>query len=293
MTICVARQFGKRVLLSSDTAISSLVGRKRTALGGALKCWRITPNLAVAYAGNPHVANDVLATMIRGGLDGGSCGEVCSTLVRTTVGGAVDFLVVSHSERGTEIAKVTDGNVSLGLPAAHIGSHAAFSRIQERVGAELAERHGQALGQFREESAFSAGFASVIGEYVASGSDDVGGFAITMVGDGKSLWYQLGSAVFVGMPMTIRTSRTPVPVPFGNASTGAYAVSICTPAKGDNAIAVGVYHPFGRVGTLYAPLLQPDVDEPFTISEVTHDEFVDAVRSRYGIALSGMKLSGG
>lgn len=291
MTICVARTFGPRALLSCDTAISSAIGKRRYPLQGALKNWRLSAHLGVAYAGNPHTAVEALSALVGRGANLEDMESILTYLAASTRAGTVDYLLLAHTAKGSEIWRISAGEVESGLAVAHIGDSEVFSKIQEATASGLSRmKDFENIEDVRLEGAFSSAFAEVVSDCAASKDAGVGGFALTLMGDGSELYYQPQGAIYSGMPVTVPAGKGWRPVPFGNAATGAYAISVCTPPKGDDAVAVGAYLPIGRVGALYAPMRQRDVEEAIIYRDVSHDEFLEKVKAEHDVRLSGLKI---
>jgi hypothetical protein len=72
-----------------------------------------------------------------------------------------------------------------------------------------------------------------------------------------------------------------------SAEGGGFSYAILTPDQ-PGVGAIGIYFDQARLGVLYAPLL---FDEPERYANVSRDAFVELVRLRRGISLSGIGLA--
>jgi hypothetical protein len=130
MTIVIAKRFGDRIVIQSDTAISNDQSRSN-AIPGRLKAVVLSPMLSVAFAGAADRADWVIRglpiVLRKNGLQG-----VLTWLVDNTqaTGAAwddsVSYIVASHMN-GAALYRVWDGRCSDPLSHAWIGDKSAYN----------------------------------------------------------------------------------------------------------------------------------------------------------------------
>lgn len=284
MSLVVARKTGNEIWMSSDARICRPNNLRSGPLTGALKLV-LTNNVCVGYAGCYHSALDCLRRIRNQCLRGSE--EILAALLDThkATGGEVDFIVATYSP-SPSITRITNGTAELNLDAAWIGDPTAFAEYQrlyhsaspivvEKNGkedakkCETASRMREAMSQLVREGGFSS-----VGEFVISARSSLDGFTY------------LGGALVFPATQTI-PSGVSTPLRFGTAQEGGYGYSVLWPSS-PNIGVIGVHFFPGDIGALYHPL---EYDAAKVYSQVTFEQFTQAVAREFGIELVGLRIS--
>lgn len=128
MTIVVAKKYGERIVVLSDTMISHERGARSDIFPGRLKSIVVNQWLTVAYAGLSNQAISELRDLGRNNALNTS--DVVSKLLSVNVrfDNEVEFIVCSHETRA-RLIKISRGRPSEGGDAYWIGCPAAASNI--------------------------------------------------------------------------------------------------------------------------------------------------------------------
>jgi hypothetical protein len=189
MTIVIARKWGDRIVMLSDTMISDRTAACPDIIPGQLKAIVLTPKLSVAYAGRAGKALDTIRKVWGAAREGADLPDMLESLRQVTGENTepVDFLVVSHYEAPT-LYKVWEGKVSTGANWYSIGDYCAADAVMR--GMELKPIIDPGRWYSGDELRLSVAFKDVVLESTFPG---VGGFSFELLGSPLGHCYQNGA----------------------------------------------------------------------------------------------------
>jgi hypothetical protein len=128
LTFIIARQFGERIIVASDTMITDEKSTGPNTIPGRLKAISLSPAISVAYAGLSIQA--IIAIRKAKGLAMAACQlpEIMDVFVPVTLSGETDFIVASHLPNA-ELRKIRHGIISHPQSAMSIGDQALVRRV--------------------------------------------------------------------------------------------------------------------------------------------------------------------
>lgn len=129
MTIVIARKFGQRIVIMSDTMVSDNTEAFFSAIPGQLKAIILSKELSVAYAGNVEKSLDVLRFFQGLPESRRTYSALLEILEKASHAQDCDFIVASHSEHAV-LRKIANGATTEELDAAWIGSSQALHLVQ-------------------------------------------------------------------------------------------------------------------------------------------------------------------
>ncbi len=174
MTFVVAKRFGDRVYIGSDTMISDSGGSRHDVIPGRLKIIILDAHTTVAYAGLANQSIDAIRRAKQCLSDGGSLLDVERILVSATseFGGKLEFLIASHRDE-CALKRIWDGRTSSNLEQTCIGQRDLLPTLIKK---ESEIPQNLVSHDFEESFRFMSAFQSLFnGTRV---SDNVGGFGI-------------------------------------------------------------------------------------------------------------------
>src|SRR5580658_3069023 len=159
MTFVVAKCFGERIYIASDTMISNSGKTRPDVIPGRLKVIILDAKTTVAYAGLADQSIDTIKLAKQRLSDGGNLLDVEQILAAATrkYEGQLEFLIASHHDGGT-LKRIWDGCISSGLEQVCIGQRALLQMLikQEKEVPQSIVPH-----EFEEECRFAQASESV------------------------------------------------------------------------------------------------------------------------------------
>jgi hypothetical protein len=161
MTIVIARQWGDRIIINSDTMVSDRNAARPNIIPGQLKAIVLTPKLSVAYAGRSGKALDTIRKVREAAREGADLRDMLDSLQEATGADSepVEFLVGSHYQAPT-LYKVWEGRVSTGANWYSIGDHCAADAVMRSM--ELIPSRDSGRWASRDEIRFCLAFNDVV-----------------------------------------------------------------------------------------------------------------------------------
>jgi hypothetical protein len=174
MTFVVAKCFGERIYIASDTMISDSTKARTDMIPGRLKVIILDTKTTVAYAGLADQSIDTIKRVKQCLSDGGNLLDVEQILVAATMEyeGQLEFLIASHRD-GATLKRIWDGCISSGLEQACIGQRDLLPILieQEKEVPQSIVPH-----EYEEVARFTQAFRNLFDGLRVS--DNVGGFGI-------------------------------------------------------------------------------------------------------------------
>lgn len=293
MTLVMARQWGDRIIMLSDTMICDPNEPRSDIIPGQLKAIVLSRNLSVAYAGRKNRALDAIREVRKVLCQGADLHDVLEYLCQATnrSSGPVEFLVASHYEEPV-LFKIWNGQISSGAGSYWIGDPSGVSAVQSTMNSqpirEVSERflervrisateagNPQSIPEIsewlpEEELRLTQAFIDVVRESSFSG---VGGFSFYLLGSALGHCYQNHAGFFAWD--SVRIGQIPIPEyrHFEKTGTTHYQFSLTSPPQRGAGV-TGAFLPQIALGFIYSPLQS---DQVFHRPGVTLEELSSEV----------------
>jgi hypothetical protein len=249
MTLVIARQWGDRIIMLSDTMVSYYTKPRPDIIPGHLKVIVLTHKLSIAYAGDVDKALDTIRKTWRMACQGTNLLEVLEYLRQVTSSGDVEFLVASHHEDPV-LCKIRSGERAIGANQYWIGDPSAIPAIQRATEAQPIPEFGEWGEDEKEEARLRSAFTEVIRESTFLG---VGGFSFHLLGSPLGHCYQDDTGYFSWDTVKISEIDTPEYRRFQKTGTAHYQYNTIAPQQRGAGIA-GAFLPQAELGFIYSPL---------------------------------------
>ena len=241
MTIVLARRFDQRIIVLSDTMVSTY--GKENVFPGRLKSIVINKWLTVSYAGLSNQAITVIRDLSK--VQKLTCDKAASFLleVNKKYNDAVEFILCSH-ENKARLVKVSNGIISEGSDFYWLGNSEAVNEIRKNN-----------IGPLTPELYFVINFNDYIRQY---GHKNVGGITINCTCSENGHCYTSHAGAYswdvkvLGAPYNAQEREALY-------QTGMYSFqyNVCSTEESGIAL-VGLYLPQLRTGYLYYPIYEYD-----------------------------------
>ena len=275
----IAKKFGDRIIVHSDTMISSENPNERSVVPGSLKILILSESVSVAYAGNVTRALDKIRSASRLLQSGVGLEGVLEALCQATTDGACEFIVVSHFE-SAQLFRIFDGVISEDLAETKIGNLGVANHFLPTSIAQL-DPQSSILGLpdlERLEIEFNSGFKAPFLQSTQI-TEDVGGVPISLTGSPNGHCYSgyafVRSWESIKLPIGLTKEQAE------NQKSGMTSWSVHGHGPSVRGIALfGVYLEQAGLGWIYDPLVR---DDPELIAGISYTQFVEIVESRASI----------
>lgn len=159
MTLVVARKFGDRIAVMSDTMISDFSKIKPDAIPGTLKSLVLDLHLTVSYAGIVEIAISAIRRAKCIWTSSRNLETVLSYLLEVTQEDACEFIVTAHTP-SPRLHVIKRSNLSVNLDVCWIGDRTPIGKMQLlSMPNDIELPAWQSADEFQFTSAFSALFA--------------------------------------------------------------------------------------------------------------------------------------
>jgi hypothetical protein len=254
MTLVMARQWGDRIVMLSDTMISDRNAPRSDIIPGQLKVIVLTRKLSVAYAGRANKALHTIREARRAACQGADLPDVLECLCQATSSGDVDFLVASHHEDPV-LCKIWSGERAIGANQYWIGDPSAIPAIQRAMESQPIPEFGEWGEDEKEEARLRSAFTEVIRESTFLG---VGGFSFHLLGSPLGHCYQDDTGYFSWDTVKISEIDTPEYRRFQKTGTAHYQYNTIAPQQRGAGV-TGAFLPQVERGFIYSPLQSDSV----------------------------------
>ena len=303
MTLVVARKTQLGVRLAADMRLTDRSATQHGFLNARLKLVLVSPGQCIAYAGADSLALDTVRRVANAGL--APTDAACDLLeAHLKSAGEVEFLLASLDP--CQLIAIKDGRREL-CEASWLGDVDAFGEYQEHYHAaqylppaetfdsraeaddmEVAARMGSGMAAAIHGPALDASGQPVIpagGQHATVGEAIV--YAHRRVPHRKFGYAYCTHARASPFAERSESQTGVIPPDFGSAEKGAFSYFFLAPIEPGIA-AVGIYFAEGRLGALYAPLVD---DGPQTYRRLSLAAFVRRVAAEHRITLEGFGLA--
>jgi hypothetical protein len=251
MTFVVAKRFGERILIASDTMISDLEGTRHDVIPGRLKAVILDPKTTVAYSGLPDQGIDAVRQAKELLSAGRAITDVEQMLAAATAKFPedLDFLIASHRD-GVALKRIWEGTISCSLDETCIGERNLLSGVLKQ---ESDSPRSVVPNEFEDEGRFLFGFHKLYnGLYV---SKSVGGFGVMVTCSPYGHFYLDFGAITCWDTIQIPPGLTEQQLADRRSGKTSWNYSIIAPTLRGVGV-VGALIADAGVGYLYSPLHQ-------------------------------------
>jgi len=288
MTIVIARKFGDRILIASDTMITPKSGKRSPTIPGRLKAIIIDWKLSIAYAGLSEPAITAIRNVKLRRNSGECLSDTLEYLRECSRGGDVDFIVASHDD-GPRLAKISNAIGYFDLAETAIGDTDLVKIVLGREDNVRARRQ-----DFRSsgEQRFQKAFTDLFSESGTQLTGSVGGLPIFLLASPFGHTYQAGAFVSAWDRVSLGTPVSGQQIADRRSGMTEWRFQIIdSKFRGLGIIGIGV--PMAGVGWVHSPL-QADDAFKVTLSEIGEDAEVALSRLLISeIETRGSQIGGG
>jgi hypothetical protein len=286
MSFIYSKIIDNKIYIESDSRVLRRATGMRDSSYGSLKSIIIFPQLCIAFAGDPDLAEDAIKEIYQK-QNGVNLPYVLSVLMKYNKlnSNEVVFIVCSVKDR-PEIIKVSNSEVERNLPLAWIGEKAALDKFIPLYHCKKGEVK-------TDVDAVRSAFAQVI----ESGDiDSVGDFHVTTYTEistqgGRPFFRYVDRSFAILNEVQVLTpigsdnsiGRT---LTWGTTEGGSYGVSYFSSVDAYKP-AIALYFHKGNYGILYFPKLR---FEPIVLKDISSLDFLHLINNKYQIPLKGTRL---
>ena len=272
MTLVLARRFGSRIAVLSDTMISHKDWPAPKVFPGRLKSIVINKRLTLSYAGLSDQGTDVARDLRRQPPSSTSALVDLLLVENRRHNDELDFILCTHEpETVPRLVKISGGAVSEGADFYWIGNRQAASEISRlSMQSPTAENLPDYMTQ--DEADFRNRFLT----YLTSGAGvrhGVGGAAIDCLCSQDGHCYQTHAGAFSWDTITVGEDDPAASAILNKTGMYHFTYNVCSPSERGQAI-LGLYLSQAETGYLYDPM---NGTEPMKVCGSTLAEFAELV----------------
>lgn len=252
MSLVMARQFGNRICILSDTMVSDSNATRDDVIPGQLKTIVLNKKLTIAYSGLVNKSIHKIRK-IRGNIQNGiSLESILQDLCEFSIeeNNEVDFIIASHITEPT-LMKIANGNTYDGSDRYWIGNGEAATTVQKLIDNDTRPFDGLPVYVTSEEAKFKEAFHDVVSQRHIT---EVGGVAFYCLCSPKGHCYEnhAMSVMWDTIPLD-GTLDELARRKYERTGTAYYSFSLAS--ADDSGLAVtGAFLPQNDIGYLYSPL---------------------------------------
>jgi hypothetical protein len=270
MSLIVARQFGDRIIVVSDTMISDKNEHRPNILPGRLKSIVIDWSLSIAYAGTAVVGLEAVRHASNLFAKNRDLNEVLLFLKNENektkfTESSCDFLVTSHVN-GPSIFKIWAGEITSGQPVQWIGNSEPLVRLREN---ELLSQAPDGLPETEhEEYRFVDAMRGIWLKPAAMAEHNVGGFFVAQLGSPNGHCYISHAASVCSDTVIMPPGLTEEQLADRASGMTEYKYNVQAPLERGVAVLAAFLEQL-KTGYIYQPLIRDDPDKlsPATLME--------------------------
>jgi hypothetical protein len=284
MSLVIAKIIDGRIIMESDSQLSTSNSFKQNPISTVLKVIIISPRVVVSFAGDVKSAHEALGevfSMLRKNPET-SPEDISSALLKVHLvhvhdGGSVDFILAISDMNNPKLYKTSMGETNLEANSAWIGDYDGFELFQNLYNTSPSDE----LDYPAKCRKFTKAFNGVIS---AREIPSVAGFNISVSSSGETGLFKYLISGEIGVPVQTIPAGTESRVAFGDAAMGGYSASIIA-SNADDTPAMAIYFEQLKFGLLFIPSYSLDA---IRINELSGLDFIQEVCQEYGIELTGM-----
>lgn len=276
MTLAVARNFGERILMLSDTMISGKALVRSDIIPGQLKSIVLNASVSVSYSGTPAEYALKVIREARNQLErGADLDVILEEFKHVSSDGNLDFIVAAHRPHAM-LYRIGEGEIACGLDRYWIGDEAVAREVHSLMDKQPRAPANQ-LPDFihEEEGPLVFAFSTLIRE---TRSPVVGGLAINCLGSSYGHCYMDTAGVISWdtgtLPMTPEDEE--IHRQLARTGTVSFRWNVIAPEARGVAI-IGAFFEDGDLGFIYSPL---ERDEAKKYHPITREDLTAKVKER-------------
>jgi hypothetical protein len=258
MTVVIARRFGERVRLLSDTMISDRAAVRANIIPGTLKALVIDRFVSIAFAGDISTAMEAIANAsaaYSAHRDLDALIDQLHRAGRANLGTqrACDFIIVGHV-RGAEIFRILDGQIMQAETGTFIGDGATWAYIRSlETSLPIDGEFGTDEYSSPEERRFDRAATRLRFAPAEHASAGVGGFLIPMLCSPYGHCYTSEAGVHAWDEVHIPGGLTPQQIADRASGQTQFSYHMIAPRRRGVAV-VGAFLEQAQVGYIYSPM---------------------------------------
>lgn len=268
MTIVVAKAFGQRACVLSDTQVYDPDGTRADAFPGRLKTIVLSESITASYAGLAIQGLDAIRSALPIAVEGVDAVVAHLEACTREYSGELDFIVVAHAP-DLQLTKVTSTGTARGGNAYAIGDHgmiSAFSRYRDPA--------LPVLGPEAPLSEQELGMRSTFNRFmVSTESANVAGAAIDCLASPEGHCYNTHTGAFSWNEIIVGGENEYENERDRDGGTYHYDYNVVGPNRRGVAL-VGLYLPQIRTGWIYDPIFS---DAPMRLGSIGLPQFTYTV----------------
>lgn len=276
MTLVAAAQFGERITIMADTAITDPNSHKPNIIPGRLKAVVIGSHVSVAYAGRSAAGTDAVREARKKLQSSGDVEKVIQGLCSITEEDDCDFILASHL-RGPELRKISSGSISGSQQFQWAGDHELVGKLT----AAMEQTRENPNSYVDEEATFLTAFSNILLQNVRP-TTVTGGMPINLFASPCGHTYQAMAFSCMNRPIRLGKPEAEQEAHLGGGDVYRGRV-VNTDFRG--AGVVGIFFDEGNVGYVYSPL---EWDDPLHLNS-TSEEHVRAEVEKCCERLGGVR----
>jgi hypothetical protein len=288
MTIVVARKFGQRVLIVSDTMISETTAARQNIIPGTLKSIVISMDFSLAFSGNIATALDAIRETkeiyARRKNSDLAIDKLCEMSVRSAkTDQDCDFLAVRHLSTRAELIRISGGKATVMEMGTFIGQPSVWEYLMKAErDIPLDESISRDEYSSPEEIRFQIAVNSLRIAPAEHASIGVGGFIITLLCSPHGHCYSGNLGVHAWDKISIPGGLTDAQIADRASGKTEYRYRILPPSRRGVAV-VGAMLDQAKLGFVYSPLSVHSI--PAAVTDATESrirQLVDAEAEQQG-----------
>lgn len=250
MTIVIARQFGQRIVVLSDTMITDDGGRAHDSIPGMVKAVVVSEKLSIAYAGNYSASLSAIRSAYDLAETGSGVSEIISLLERAAQTADCQFVIASHNPEA-ELRKITRQGTTLPLLGCCLGDPKFLDLLpgySDPAGDDEHEPYGCQVER-KLFTDFQRLFTSS-SKVLPSG---IGGVATFLLASPHGHTYCASASAFAWDAVSLSTGSTSAQLEDRASGMTEWRYSIQSPSQRGLGV-VSLYLPQAQMGFIYSPL---------------------------------------
>jgi hypothetical protein len=285
MTLIVARKFGDRMIVASETMISDQNAWRADIIPGALKTVILTLDLSVSYAGDMEWAMMAIRQVSRTPAMMVDKQALLQHLQQFTINDRCEFIVAFHAA-GSHLRKIWCGNISGDLEDCSISNRAALSDFDAY---EAAMPTSDQPDKYETENRFVGAWTGWQQEWDQN-HYAIGGFFLTQLCSPRGYCYNNAGSVYnwdmVNLSISDTKEKSIQRAEDHDSGLTQYTYQIAGPNARGVAI-FGAYMPQPRTGFIYSPLI---AHAPVSkLNRIGQSEFFSEL-NRIALAAGGVEV---
>ncbi len=276
MTLVMARQFGDRICILSDSMISDREAPRDNVIPGQLKTIVLNDKISISYSGLVDHTILEIREIRKKIYKGVPLERILETLSKFTLdkNGEVDFIVASHIST-PRLYKIANGKINKDFEYYWIGDAEAANLIQQEIDKLKKDVEGLPDYVSQEEYKFIEAFRQLVEDHKVP---TVGGVMFESIGSPYGYCYN-DRSIMVAWDTIILDDKFDEKAQREYEKTGMECYKLAVYSAHERGLAVtGAYFEQNEIGFLYSPLdplldKKRELGKPKKYHPISHEEF--------------------